>query len=315
MTKKSLIISSSGMRNIVMSKFTEEDDFIIIFGDKEFRIDCVYADFISSLISHYHHSDPTIQTIQIDNLITDKKSEFASFAADIITEDIIFLLKQISSGFPIEIDENQAFKLRFLSIILGNEELFSKINQIFPPDLTEENLNTYLQYIECCYHFSQFHSDFDFSDLLNKISNRFYSIDPDDFLRIPRPIQYSIISNPKLQIKSEDSLLDVVLQIIQKSDNSTIDDLSFLEQIEFTELSEDKLREFLSEFDLNYLNNSLWRKFYQCFFIHFDKKVNRIQSENGHSIKKEVFEYNENEANSFEGIIHFFNRKIWWECG
>ena len=83
-----------------------------------------------------------------------------------------------------------------------------------------------------------------------------------------------ILSNPNLQIKSEDSLLDLVLQIIEKEekDGEEIDNISFLEQIEFMGLSESKLRSFLSYFDINQLTNSLWQKLFQCFFIHFDKK-------------------------------------------
>ena len=76
----------------------------------------------------------------------------------------------------------------------------------------------------------------------------------------------------------------------------------FFEQIEFTELTEEKLREFLSSFDFNQTTNSLWEKFYQCFFIHFNKRPER-NTNHQHSIKKETYDYDENTTNRFNGII------------
>lgn len=178
----SIIISSSGLKNIALSRFKDEDDFILIFGDQEIRMKSFFAEFISPVISRLHQSDPTIQQINFSDLFSEQKDYFAKSAKDIMTPDIISLLQQISSGYSISINNDQAFKMRFLSIILGNEELFSKLNEFFPPDLTEENVNTYLKYIECCYNFSQFSPDFDFSSIINYISNNFYSIDENQFL-------------------------------------------------------------------------------------------------------------------------------------
>ena len=82
-----------------------------------------------------------------------------------------------------------------------------------------------------------------------------------------------------------------------------------MEQIEFTSLSENKLREFLLNFDINSITNSLWRKLFKCFFIHFDKPQERI--EGSHSIIQETFEYKENETKRFQGIIDYLTKK----CG
>lgn len=134
--------------------------------------------------------------------------------------DIIPLFQSISRGYTIEVDDRQAFKFRFLSIILGNEELFSRINELFPPDFSEENLEIYVDFIQCCYNFSLLSSDFDFSGLLDYISRNFYSIPEEKFLKLPHGIQYSIVSNPHLQITSEDSLLDTVMQVINNFDQN-----------------------------------------------------------------------------------------------
>ena len=79
-------------------------------------------------------------------------------------------------------------KLRFISFILGNEELFSKLNESFPPDFSEENIDTYLKYIQSCYGFSQFSLDFDFTGLVDFISRNFYLIDQEEFLKLTQKI-------------------------------------------------------------------------------------------------------------------------------
>lgn len=302
MSEKIISISSSGMKNINLNKFTDEDDFILIFGQQEFRMKGIFAEFISPVISHLHNTDPTIQSIKFDDFYPNQTNDFAQFSKDLITDETISLLKEISSGYCIKINNAQAFKLRFLSIILGNEELFNKINELFPPELSKENFGTYLEHVQCCYYFSKLSPDFNFSSLIENISKNFYSIEPSEILKLPRTIQYSIITNPHLQIKTEDSFLDLICQII---DNQTfsdeidskekIDNISFLEQVEFTRLSEEKLREFLTNYDFNRTTNSLWQKFYECFFIHFGLKPTKIES--NHS-NQENFEYNENQKNS-----------------
>lgn len=305
MNTKSISISSLGLKNIILNKYTEEDDFILVFGEQRFQMKSFFAEFISPIISRLHQSDPTIETIDFSELFHDKSQQFKEFSKYIITDETISLLQQISSGFTIDINEEQAFKMRLLSIILGNEELFTKINENFPPDYSEENISTYLTNIQCYYHFSQFSPDFDFAGVISFISNHFYLLDLDEFLKIPRRMQYLIISNPDLQINNEDSLLEVVIQIIesdQKKDE--IEDIRFLEQIEFAGLSEDKLCQFLNNFDINEINTVLWQNLYQCFFNHFDKNVKRILRK----IRKETIEFDGNKLNQFNGILTFIGK-------
>ena len=306
--KKSLILSSKGLKNISLNTFTDEDDFVLVFDEQQIRMKKIFAEFISPVISNLHHSDPTIEQIRFDDLYPNNSVEFKKFIKDILTEETISLLHEISNGSTIEINSSQSFQLRFLSILLGNEELFDKINELFLPDFSEANLDTYIEYIECCYNFSKLWPDFDFSGLLDYLSSNFYQIDEEKFLKLPRSIQYSIISNPKLQITTEDSFLDMINQIIEKEETtSEIDNFTFLEQIEFTGLSEEKLREFLSNFDFNLITSSLWKKLYQCFFIHFDQKIERISKRNS---EKQVCEYDQNKTNRFDGIIQYLTNKF-----
>ena len=216
MTTKTILISSLGLRNLVTSNFTEDSEFYMIFGEKKIRMNTIYAEFISPIVSKLHQTDITARSIKFDDSIPIETDDFIQFSSEILTPDVIELFMRISSGNPIEIDDRQAFKLRFLSIIIGNEELFTIINENFPPDFDENNVSTYLECIQCCYHYSHFAMDFDFSSIINYIASNFCKVDPDEFLKIPRKIQYAIITNSNLKIKSEDSLFIIIDQIIKK---------------------------------------------------------------------------------------------------
>ena len=199
-----------------------------------------------------------------------------NYLKKMITSDTISLLHQISSGSSIEINEEQAIKLRFLSILLGNDELHRKLNELFPTNCSEKNINTNLKNIEFLYMFSHVNETIDFSIVISFIASHFYMIDIKEFLKQSRQIQYMIISHDELQIESEDILFDIISQIIEnKKDTDEISDILFLEEIEFVCLSETKFREFISVFDFNDMSGQLWQNLCQCFFPHQMKKCQR----------------------------------------
>ena len=286
MTTKQIVITSSGLKNIVLNKYQEEDDFIFIFGEKEVRMKSFFAEFISPIVSRIHQIDPTIHIINIGESNACNNEDINELAKTVLTPEIISLFIQISSGFSINITEEQAIKLRFLSILLGNDELHDKLNEHFPPNYNEENVNSYLKNIESCYHFSRFKFGFDFTSLLSFVSSHFYQLDKDEFLNQSRRLQYEIISHPNLQIESEDSLFDIVFEIIgkEKENEDEVENVLFLEQLEFSGLSEERLHRFVSVFDANEMSNLLWQKLSILFFKHRGKKSSRITNKMKSSI-------------------------------
>ena len=54
MTVKPVTISSSGLKNIVLNKYQEEDDFTFILGEEKFQMKSIFAEFISPFVSHLH---------------------------------------------------------------------------------------------------------------------------------------------------------------------------------------------------------------------------------------------------------------------
>ena len=88
-------------------------------------------------------------------------SDFPQFEV-IFTEEMISFLQQISSGFSISINEKQNIKMRAISILLGNEELFNKINEVYLLEFNLQNVERFLQTLRNYYYLSHLTRHFDF---------------------------------------------------------------------------------------------------------------------------------------------------------
>ena len=64
--KKSFILSSAGLKNLVQNQSYGED-FKFIFGEHEIQMKNLFAEFISPYVSQIHQSDPTINSIHFSN--------------------------------------------------------------------------------------------------------------------------------------------------------------------------------------------------------------------------------------------------------
>lgn len=305
---KSVILSSSGLKNIITDIY-DDKDFCFIFGQQKIYMNKIFAEFISSKVSRIRKTDQTINSISISELIQAKSGSFEQQCGDIFSDDIISLFQQISSGFTIDITEDQSFKMRFLSIIIGNDELFSKINEAYPPDFTQSNINFYLQHIQFYFAISPYIESFDFSSIIDHLSSNFNSLDSSLLMNLPKSIVYLLISNKHLQIDDEDSLLDFIdtffieNQTDQKFNekDDEIDIYSFYELIEFSLLSEERFKKFLNSFDINQITQQIWQNFQKCFFNakKTKKKTKKVIN------KIENFDYDNNKENSFKGIFNY----------
>lgn len=308
---RSVIISSSGLKNIFLGDQSSNNEFHMMFDEIDIKINKLFAEFISPIISRICNSDPTTEIIQFKDFYADKAEIFKEFVKETITEDIISLIHQISSGYSIDMNDEQAYKMRFISILLGNEELFTKINEFFPPEINEANLETYISYFTICYQFSQLSPYFDFSTLVEQVATNFSLIEPEKLLTLPMPFQYAIISNPRLRIESEDSLYDYIVELFenkQTHDDEFYDDILFYEQIEFSALSPEKLNDFLSKLEIGEITNGLWSKLLPTLT---HQKVNSKEKRYANMIsgKKINFEYKKGCQNRFNGIIHYLNEQ------
>lgn len=322
MTKKSFILSSSGLQNIILDQLNDANDFNFIFGEQKLKMNKVFAEFLSPRVSQLHQSDPTICSINIQSIFNRNSSTNPFNNKDFFTEDILSIIQQISIGASVNISEDQSLKIRIISIILGNEELYKKINELFPKVINMNNINQILQELLNFYYYLPESHNYDYSRYIDFISGHFYEIDKKDLINLPKSILYAIISNKNLVIENEDSLLDFIYDIFpdQEYDDQYDDEEEdeeeyfninkFYEKVEFISLSEEKFRYFLKVFDSNEITNEIWKHLCHCFYTNYQssKKVNvhRYSQFTNYLIKDIV--YDNNTDHSFQGIINYLTK-------
>lgn len=136
MSKKSFILSSAGLKNLVNNQ-NFCDDFKFIFGHHEIKMKNVYAEFISPYVSQIHHSDPTIDTVCFpakNSTMTQAKNGYF----DCITDKTFSYFESISKGEMIYVDDKEINELQIISIFIKNDELFNLLEEVFEDDDKKE---------------------------------------------------------------------------------------------------------------------------------------------------------------------------------
>ena len=170
MNKNYFCLSSSGLKNINK----EDKDFTFIFGSREVRMNIIFAEFFSPLVSRLHLSDPTIDSFNFDY-----PSDVEPKLEELISDDILLLIENLSSGSKVSINEEQNNKLQIISALIDNEELFDELNKLFPKEINQTNVDYLLNQIQLIENLSQssINKYFDLSQLIDTVSSHFYLID------------------------------------------------------------------------------------------------------------------------------------------
>ena len=280
MRKKSFILSSSGLKNLVQNQSYGED-FKFIFGEHEIEMKNLFAEFVSPYVSQIHQSDPTINSIHFCNNNSNEHSKINYISQ--MSDEIFKLFESISQGGTIEIDNKQCFQLQIVSILLKNKEMFAKLDELFDKDdneFSDEKVSEELEFLSFLEMSSESAKVWNRSKSIEYIASNFYLIDSKKIIDLPRTVFYSILTNDKLTIESEDSLLDVIEEFTnkekrQKSINSSDDflsDIYFYEEVNFDFLSEAKLKEFIEKVNPNEISSSLWDKIKKCFYVYMKRQ-------------------------------------------
>ena len=288
MSEKSLTLSSSGLKNLVLN----EEKFVFHFGEQALTTNRIFAEFLCPAVSRLHQSDPTIQDIYYKNHINlSSNSETPSFST-IFTSSMISKLSELSCGNSIKITQEESEKIRIISIILENDDLFNIINSLYPIDMTEigSNIDYCLHIIEYYEYFQKKQNKLNLKDIVDQIASQFYKIDQKRLKNLPLQIVYDIISSEKLKLESEDSLLDFINELFSEKvedDENELKLIDFYEHIEFSQLTEEKLDEFLDEFNINQITATIWQKLKKCIHTKKDQKNENRYTKNKEEKKNE----------------------------
>ena len=294
MSTKSLILSSSGLKNLVSGASLEEE-FSFIFSGQNIKMKTFFAEFISPKISKLHYSDPTINSI----CLTDYNS------CNKLSESVLTKFQLLSCGESIEITQEESFQMKIISILLDNKDLYNKLVDLYTNEINETNLEQYLTNLSILSNISPAFDCFNYNNIIDFVSSHFYSIDKMKLKNLPKTIIYSIISNQNLKIKSEDSLFDFINELFENDEEKDFDIISFYEEIEFKNLSQKKLDYFTDLLNPSSITRSLWEKLRPCLRIQKNRpnnnsKQNRYKYENLITCN---IEYDENKSHALCGII------------
>lgn len=296
MSSKTLILTSSGLKNVIVSP-SDNEEFSFIFSKESITIPKIFAQFISPKVCKLHKTDQTIQSISFTDELKDT----------VLSKKILSIIKSLSMGESIEINEEESFELQIISILLENEELFIKINKIFQKDINENNIDQYLKNLQILDKITTNSNLFNYSDI-EFISKHFYLIDKEKLLQLSKRVLFSIITNESLTIESEDSLFDFIIQLFnnhEKEEKAEINLISFLEQVHFENLSEEKLSRFLDNFNPNEMTVALWSKLRPCIHCYNTDRLNNSR----YIFKIKSIEYDGKISNSLNGIIDYLTNE------
>lgn len=315
-SSKSLILSSSGLKNVTLNcideSFYKNDNFRFIFGDKEITMNRFFADFISPRASRIHYSDATVDFIDL--------SRIASFfslineESDLFSDEAMSLFHKLSSGYEIELNDETSQKLRFISILIGNEELYHKIGELFQREENEEDFDKLIQYLLTLKDCDSLFSD---EKIIEFLSKSFFSIEKEKLLKLPKSALYSIISNPNLRIESEDSLVDFIYDIFETDEddeNESFSMISFLELVHIESLSENKMIEIIEMIEPQNISKTLWEKFIKLINNNNNNSTLNLNEDRYATIqtsKQTIFQipYDLNSLHQFEGILYYLRQQ------
>lgn len=333
MSTKSLILSSAGLKNIVVNANESQEYFTFKFGTQEIKVANLYAEFISPYVSQIHQSDPTIDKVEFSYSTTSKKSNDTTY-------EIISLFETLMKGEHITIDKEQSRELQLISLFIKNDELFHQLNEMFKEEYENENINEELHFLSRICRNSYTEGMIQDSQIISKIARNLYSISDEEILNVDREIFYSVIQNGEIVIESEDRLLELIDKFYSKMKEEEEEETEtepkrgmhryermrskseMYEEIEFGNLSSNKFKEFVDNFDINEMSQNLWNKLKKYFYPYHDSKSDCMQrdeiteeeSRHHYTNKKKddkvkKVEFDGQQEHAFKGIISMLTKE------
>lgn len=296
MCDKSLILSSRGLRNIVLNNQEKEEEFIFIFGEKEFKMQRMFAEFISPRVSHMHQCDPTISSLAISQLVSQNSNRYNQIINNLLTENTIKAIEAISCGYSTELEDECVSKLRIISAIFDNEELFNEINKKQKDKKQIDDIIEELQiYQQISPSFIEKYVNQNIEILCDHLSKEKVDI---KLTNLPKTIFYSIVTNENFKVADNDKLFEIVNTIISNDESEEkIKNIELYETVDMTKLSENKLKEMVLNLDYTEMTGTMWRKICEVILNGLKEKERK-----NHEIN---FEFDGNASHRFSGIVDY----------
>lgn len=293
MNSKKLALSFAGLKNIISCN--NSNTFRFIFGKYEIQTNNFNAEFISPTVVDLHQNDVTIDKIDYSNI---------NEINQCLTEEVVNLFKDLLCGKSIEINENQCYQLRIISMLIGNVELLNAINELFPISINNSNIKEIVQYLTTFESISRVANNFDYQSFVDDVAGYLYLFDENTLLSLPFQVLLAIVSSNNLKV-DEDFLLHLFIQFIDQNEES----FELLEHIDFLALSDDVFHEFISQYNGNQMTAQLWRNISARLLATPEEIKECIMRKANPNIVKCDYNKNDPQNSRFKGIIHYLTEK------
>lgn len=211
-----------------------QTDFQIIVNGEEFKTSRLVSDLLSSKICKIHENDPILDTY----IINTKFQGNFSYVLNLVNFDEREI-PQSELPFILEVFE-----------LLGTES----INIVEPTQSIKLSVQNVFKQIQKHESFKKFYIN-NFSEEIEFISSNFSELcesQEEEFKNLKIETLMEILSNPKLQLKTENQLLKFVNKLY--SINSEMYSKLY-EKVHFEYVTASMMREFLEIYDLNDITN------------------------------------------------------------
>lgn len=305
MSSQTLVLSASGLKNIVLNSQEKEDEFKFIFGDKEIKLHRLFAEFVSPKVAHMHQCDPTIDHLNLSDLTKNISTFDSKIQSEILTERTFNTIEALSIGYSVEIEEGDINNLQLFSAILENEELFNKMNEL--SQKVQSKQTSYEDIIKSIQIYDIINTEFADKYVSSKIDeiNEIFSSEEsevrDKLSGLSKSVLSYILRNDKFKVRDNDKLFDIIKEMNTREEEE--ENVDFYELIDISSLSEEKFCDFLSIFDYREMTGNIWRQI--CEFVtnkcepKRDKKVRR-QEDGSVNI-----EYDGDTSHQFSGVVNY----------
>ena len=263
-----------------------EPKFSFIVNGKEFKTSRLIADILSPVICRHHSNDPTLDTFTIN---TRNDGNFSHILNLINFQTTTFSEEEIP--FLTEVVEN-----------LGNETIILQDEK----DSTEITIDNVLHLLQHHEKYSQFYCNH-ISSEIEFVSSHFTEISEmqeEELKKLSIGTLLKIISNDQLQMKSEDQLLKLINELYSNNSEYSI----LYEQVLFTNVTSEMMKEFVLTFDANDMTIGTWHKLSDRLCLEPENQVSNTAAGSRYSKapKQETgktFEYTEDKV--FKGIFNY----------
>ncbi|KAK8840091.1 hypothetical protein M9Y10_031028 [Tritrichomonas musculus] len=300
MCSKKIILSSSGLKNIVLNAQDLENEFIFIFGNREIKLHRLFAEFISPKVSHIHQCDPTINYLNLSDLFQKITTTNTKNISDLFNERTAKMIEAISQGYPIDIEEKDINTIQIISAIFENEELFDKINDISQKVIkNQKNIEDIITNIQIYDVIRPEFVENYISSNIEYINEHFSSIiEKVDLSSIQKSVFSAIIRNDGFKVTDNDKLFEMIKKI-----NSNDGSVEMYEAVDFLRLSTENFCELLKSLDYSEMTGTMWSRLCEFVCSKLASKSEEKVATNNESLVN--IEYDGDTSHRFSGLVNY----------